>query len=122
MTSPRLAPEQGPAVVSSIPVRSSADARLLRAVLALGVGGFSIGTGEFVIMGLLPEVAGDIGVTIPQAGHVISAYALGVVIGAPLLAVLAAGWSRRRLRIALMAVFAAGNFASALAPGYLSLN
>jgi DHA1 family inner membrane transport protein len=95
---------------------------LLRAVLALGVGGFAIGTGEFVIMGLLPEVARDIDVSIPQAGHVISAYALGVVIGAPLLAVLAAGWSRRTLLIALMAVFAAGNFASALAPGYLSLN
>jgi len=91
-------------------------------VLALAVGGFAIGTGEFVIMGLLPEVAADIGVSIPQAGHVISAYALGVVIGAPVLAVLAAGWRRRALLIALMAVFAAGNFASALAPGYLSLN
>ena len=91
-------------------------------MFALGVGGFAIGTGEFVIMGLLPEVARDIGVSIPQAGHVISAYALGVVIGAPVLAVLAAGWHRRALLIALMAVFAAGNFASALAPGYLSLN
>jgi DHA1 family inner membrane transport protein len=91
-------------------------------MLALGVGGFAIGTGEFVIMGLLPEVARDIGTSIPQAGHVISAYALGVVIGAPVLAVLAAGWRRRALLIALMAVFALGNFASALAPGYLSLN
>ncbi len=91
-------------------------------MFALGVGGFAIGTGEFVIMGLLPEVATDMGVSIPQAGHVISAYALGVVIGAPVLAVLAAGWHRRALLIALMAVFAAGNFASALAPGYLSLN
>jgi DHA1 family inner membrane transport protein len=91
-------------------------------MLALGVGGFAIGTGEFVIMGLLPEVARDIGTSIPQAGHVISAYALGVVIGAPVLAVLAAGWRRRALLIALMAAFALGNFASALAPGYLSLN
>ncbi|MGJ7490856.1 MFS transporter [Variovorax sp. ZT4R33] len=99
-----------------------ADRTLLRAVLALGVGGFSIGTGEFVIMGLLPEVATDIGVSIPQAGHVISAYALGVVIGAPVLAVLAAGWNRRALLIALMGIYALGNFASALAPGYLSLN
>ena len=95
---------------------------MLRAVLALGVGGFSIGTGEFVIMGLLPEVARDIGVSIPQAGHVISAYALGVVIGAPVLAVLAAGWNRRALLIALMGIYALGNFASAMAPGYLSLN
>src|ERR1700757_1209245 len=64
--------------------------RLWPAVWALGVGSFAIGTGEFVIMGLLPEVARDLGVTIPQAGHVITAYALGVVIGAPVLAVLAA--------------------------------
>lgn len=92
------------------------------AVLALGVGGFAIGTGEFVIMGLLPEVARDLGVTIPQAGHVISAYALGVVIGAPVLAVLAAHWPRRMLLVALMALFAAGNLASAMAPGYLSMN
>jgi DHA1 family inner membrane transport protein len=92
------------------------------AVIALGVGGFAIGTGEFVIMGLLPEVAKDIGVSIPRAGHVISAYALGVVIGAPVLAVLAAHWPRRALLIALMALFAVGNLASALAPGYLSLN
>jgi len=92
-----------------------------RAVIALGVGGFAIGTGEFVIMGLLPEVARDIGVTIPQAGHVISSYALGVVIGAPVLAVMAAGWHRRLLLITLMVIFALGNFATALAPGYLSL-
>src|SRR4051794_38142567 len=82
-------------------------------VVALGVGGFAIGTGEFVIMGLLPEVARGVGVTIPQAGHVISAYALGVVIGAPVLAVLGANWPRRALLIALMALFALGNFASA---------
>lgn len=98
------------------------DRTLLRAVLALGVGGFSIGTGEFVIMGLLPEVARDIGVSIPQAGHVISAYALGVVVGAPVLAVLAANWGRRALLMALMVVYALGNFASALAPGYASLS
>lgn len=110
-----------PAHDSAAPAPSS-PVHFLRAILALGVGGFAIGTGEFVIMGLLPEVAKDIGVSIPQAGHVISAYALGVVIGAPVLAVLAAGWHRRALLIALMAVFAAGNFASALAPGYLSLN
>lgn len=113
-----------PADGASLPAAAEAarDRTLLRAVLALGIGGFSIGTGEFVIMGLLPEVAKDIGATIPQAGHVISAYALGVVIGAPVLAVLAAGWNRRALLIALMGVYALGNFASALAPGYLSLN
>ena len=89
---------------------------------AMGIGAFAIGTGEFVIMGLLPEVAKDIDVTIPQAGHVISAYALGVVIGAPVLAVAAATWGRRALLVALMLAFALGNFASAAAPGHLSLN
>jgi DHA1 family inner membrane transport protein len=97
-------------------------ARPGRAMLALGIGSFAIGTGEFVIMGLLPEVAQDLGVTIPQAGHVISAYALGVVVGAPVLAVLAATWGRRALLVALMLVFAMGNFASAAAPGYAWLN
>lgn len=121
MTTTPLSPELDAAASSSVRA-SDADRTLLRAVLALGVGGFSIGTGEFVIMGLLPEVAADIGVSIPQAGHVISAYALGVVIGAPVLAVLAAGWPRRALLIALMGIYALGNFASALAPGYLSLN
>lgn len=121
MTTSALSPELDADASSSVPT-PDADRTLLRAVLALGVGGFSIGTGEFVIMGLLPEVAADIGVSIPQAGHVISAYALGVVIGAPVLAVLAAGWNRRALLIALMGIYALGNFASALAPGYLSLN
>jgi DHA1 family inner membrane transport protein len=105
------------ATLTDIPIGSAR-----RANLAMGVGSFAIGTGEFAIMGLLPEVARDLSVTIPQAGHVISAYALGVVIGAPLLAVFAAGWPRRRLLIALIVAFGLGNFASAIAPGYLSLN
>ena len=91
------------------------------AELALGIGGFGIGTGEFVIMGLLPNVAGNLGISVIQAGHAISAYALGVVIGAPLIAVIAARWPRHRLPLALMACFSAGNFASALAPNYSSL-
>lgn len=124
MPNPQLQPEPGPAFAAGAAPASlsSGDARLMRAVVALGVGGFSIGTGEFVIMGLLPEVARDIGVSIPQAGHVISAYALGVVIGAPALAVLAAGWGRRALLVALMAAYAVANIGSALAPGYVSLN
>jgi DHA1 family inner membrane transport protein len=91
------------------------------AVLALALGGFGIGTGEFVMMGLLPSVAGDFGVAVPTAGHIISAYALGVVVGAPLIAVGAARWPRHRLLLALMICFAAGNLASALSPGYVSL-
>ncbi len=97
------------------------DRHFWPSVVALGVGGFAIGTGEFVAMGLLPEVAREVGTTIPEAGHMISAYALGVVIGAPVLAVLAAHWPRRALLIALMALYAVGNLASAAAPGYVSL-
>jgi DHA1 family inner membrane transport protein len=113
-----------PSLASALPARAAADRErhFWPAVWALGVGSFAIGTGEFVIMGLLPEVARDLGVTIPQAGHVITAYALGVVVGAPVLAVLAANWPRRALLVALMALFAAGNFASALAPGYVLMN
>jgi MFS transporter, DHA1 family, inner membrane transport protein len=91
------------------------------AQLSLAIGGFGIGTGEFVSMGLLPDIARGFHVSIPMAGHVISAYALGVVLGAPLIAVIAARWPRHRLLLALMAFFAAGNFASALAPSYASV-
>ena len=89
-------------------------------ILALACGGFGIGTGEFAIMGLLPDVAREFAVTTPQAGYVISAYALGVVIGAPFIAVLGARASRRNLLLALMAVFSVGNLASAVAPDFWS--
>ena len=68
------------------------------AVLALAMGGFAIGTTEFVTMGLLPQIADGVGVSIPSAGHVISAYALGVVIGAPVLAYYGARLPRRGSR------------------------
>ncbi|AJD40594.1 MFS transporter [Rhizobium sp. SEMIA 4085] len=86
--------------------------------LALACGGFGIGTGEFAIMGLLPNVADTFSVTTPQAGYVISAYALGVVIGAPVIAVLAAKMTRRSLLLLLMGIFAVGNILSALAPTF----
>ncbi len=101
--------------------KPSYDARSIRALVALAVGGFAIGTGEFVIMGLLPNVARDIGVSIPDAGDLISAYALGVTIGAPALAVLVAGWPRRTLLMALAALYALTNFATALMPGYWTI-
>ncbi|MGW4447001.1 MFS transporter [Streptomyces sp. NPDC004682] len=91
------------------------------ALLALAVGAFGIGTTEFVMMGLLPDVADDLHISIPTAGHLVSAYALGVVIGAPLLAALTARMSRRTVLIGLMALFVAGNALSAFAPGYESL-
>ena len=85
---------------------------------ALALGGFAIGTGEFAIMGLMPNVSQDLGVTEPQVGHLISAYALGVVVGAPVLAIIGARFFRRQLLIWLMAFYAVGNLASALAEGY----
>ncbi|MFI6461782.1 MFS transporter [Streptomyces sp. NPDC050538] len=88
------------------------------ALLALAVGAFGIGTTEFVIMGLLPEVADDLHVSIPAAGHLVSAYALGVVIGAPLLAAVTSRMSRRTVLIGLMALFVAGNALSAFAANY----
>jgi DHA1 family inner membrane transport protein len=91
------------------------------AILTLALGGFGIGTTEFVSMGLLPDMARDVSVSIPAAGHVVSAYALGVVVGAPLLAALGAHLPRRTMLIGLMAAFAVGNAASALAPTYGSL-
>ncbi|MEU9157751.1 MFS transporter [Streptomyces sp. NPDC048417] len=91
------------------------------ALLALAVGAFGLGTTEFVMMGLLPDVADDLHISIPAAGHLVSAYALGVVIGAPLLAALTARMPRRTVLISLMALFVAGNALSALAPGYDSL-
>jgi len=91
------------------------------ALFALAMGGFAIGTTEFVSMGLLPQIAAGVGVSIPTAGHVISAYALGVVVGAPLIAVFGARLPRRELLIGLMLVFLFGNAASALATGFTSL-
>ncbi|MBQ0830078.1 MFS transporter [Streptomyces tagetis] len=91
------------------------------ALLALAVGAFGIGTTEFVMMGLLPEVADDLGITVPAAGHLVSAYALGVVLGAPVLAAATAKLPRRTVLIALMVLFVVGNVLSALAPGYASL-
>ncbi|MEV8312809.1 MFS transporter [Streptomyces sp. NPDC059900] len=88
------------------------------ALLALAVGAFGIGTTEFVMMGLLPNVADDLGISIPTAGHLVSAYALGVVIGAPLLAAVTARMPRRRVLIGLMVLFVAGNALSAAAPDY----
>ncbi|MFP2902452.1 MFS transporter [Corallococcus sp. 4LFB] len=87
-----------------------------RALLALSMGGFGIGTTEFATMGILPQIASGLEATIPRSGHVIAAYALGVVVGAPLVAIVTARMSRRALLLLLMAAFTVGNTASALAP------
>jgi len=91
------------------------------AVFALALGGFGIGTTEFVAMGLLPDIAKNLGVTEPTAGHVISAYALGVVVGAPLIASLTARMERKKLLLGLMVVFTVSNLASMFAPTYGTL-
>jgi DHA1 family inner membrane transport protein len=96
--------------------------RTVVAIAALGVGGFAIGTTEFVTMGLLPDIADGVGVDIPTAGHIVSFYALGVVVGAPVIAALSARLPRRALLVALMAAFLVGNAASALAPGFATLS
>ena len=87
-------------------------------LLALAMGGFAIGTTEFATMSLLPFIARGLRVSEPVAGHLVSAYALGVVMGAPTLAVLSARVPRRRLLVLLMGLFAIGNGLSALAPTY----
>jgi MFS transporter, DHA1 family, inner membrane transport protein len=88
------------------------------AILSLALGGFAIGTTEFVTMGLLPQVARGMAVSIPAAGHVISAYALGVVVGAPVIATLGARLPRRALLLGLMVAFVLGNLATAAASSY----
>jgi DHA1 family inner membrane transport protein len=104
-----------------MPVGSAAVPRTTHfglAVLALATGGFAIGTTEFVSMGLLPQIAAGVGESIPATGHAISAYAAGVVVGAPVLAYYGARLPRRGLLMALMVAFVAGNAASAAAGSY----
>ncbi|MDT0567980.1 MFS transporter [Streptomyces sp. DSM 3412] len=88
------------------------------ALLALAIGAFGIGTTEFVIMGVLPEVAGDFDVSIPTAGFLVTGYALGVVLGAPITTALGTRVSRKRMLLLLMALFIVGNLLSAAAPAY----
>jgi DHA1 family inner membrane transport protein len=114
--------DRGPAAIAGVGIL-----RRRLALLALALGGFGIGVTEFVTMGLLPNIAQDL---LPadyavdpeaanaSAGMLVSAYALGVVVGAPTIAALAARWSRKRLLIVLVSVFVAGNLLSALLPSF----
>ena len=92
-----------------------------KALLALGVGGFGIGMTEFVIMGILPDVANSLQISIPQAGHFISAYALGVVIGAPTLTALSGKWPAHKVLLFLMIWFTVFNTLSAFSTNYVTL-
>ena len=90
-------------------------------LLALAVGAFAIGTTEFSPMGFLPEIARDLEISIPRAGMLISAYALGVMLGAPLMTLWLSRYPKRKSLILLMAIFTIGNILATLAPNYLGL-
>ncbi|NEM06317.1 MFS transporter [Geodermatophilus normandii] len=92
-----------------------------RGLLALAIGAFGIGTTEFVVMGMLPEIADGLGVSVSAVGLLISAYAVGVVLGAPTLTALGVRFSPRQTLVALMVVFVVGNALSAVAPTYETL-
>ena len=90
-------------------------------IFALAIASFCIGTTEFVIMGLLPEMAADLGVSIPAAGLLVTGYALGVVVGAPIIALATARLPRKSVLLFLASLFVAGNFFCAVAPDYWTL-
>ena len=85
---------------------------------AMALGSFAIGTGEFAIMGLMPDIASNLQLSEPQVGHAISAYALGVMVGAPTLAIIGARLLRKHMLLLLMALYALGNLATAFAPSF----
>lgn len=89
-----------------------------KSLLSLAVGGFGIGLTEFAMMGILPDVAKDFAISIPQAGHFISAYALGVMIGAPILVMIAGNYPPKKILLALMMAFTVFNGLSIFAPSY----
>ena len=91
------------------------------ALLALTLSAFAIGTTEFVIVGLVPTIAHDLSVSLPSAGLLVSLYALGVAVGAPVLTAITGRWNRKTVLLVLMALFIAGNLMAWLAPGYQSL-
>ena len=90
-------------------------------LIALAMGAFGIGVTEFAPMGMLPGIAADLGVSIPAAGLLVSAYAMGVLLGAPLMSLTTGKIPRRYLLVGLMAIFTLGNLMSALATDYYSL-
>jgi len=117
----RISPQARISRRKPIVTLSFRTSRLPLPILALALAAFAIGTTEFVIMGILPDVAPRSRRIDPSAGLLVSGYALGVAVGAPLLAVLTARWPRKATLITLMGVFVAGNLVSALAPTYYVL-
>ena len=107
-----------PSPVSAEPAPGTSSAWPLA---ALSIGAFGIGTTEFGPMGMLLDIAKGVEVSIPSAGMLVSAYAIGVTLGAPFMTLLLGRWPRRKALVLLMAIFTLGNLLSAMAPGYASL-
>lgn len=99
-------------------VRSQPKEKMPASLMWLTIGAFAIGMTEFLVMGLLPNVASDLHVSIPQAGQIITGYALGVAIGAPILTILTHSIAKKKLLLLLMIIFILGNAFSMLAPTY----
>src|SRR6478609_208610 len=111
----------GALLATVMPDSASSRPRMPMAVYILGLSVFALGTSEFMLSGLLPPIADDMDVSIPKAGLLISAFAIGMVVGAPLLAVATLRLPRRATLVALIAVFGLGQVAGALAPTYAVL-
>lgn len=109
------------ATTCTAPVETAAAPHARWALLALAIGAFGIGTTEFSPMGLLPVIADGVNVSIPTAGLLISAYAIGVMLGAPIMTLAFSRFGKRTALMLLMGIFAVGNLMSALAPGYITL-
>ena len=89
-----------------------------KGLYALSFGTFGLGIAEYIMMSILPDVAADFGVSLPETGHLISAYALGVCVGAPLIVIVTRNWPLRRILFALMGIFIAGNLVTTVSPNY----
>jgi len=107
--------------VQELPPLTRSKGEIGKMEAAMALGSFAIGTGEFAIMGLMPDIASNLQLSEPQVGHAISAYALGVVVGAPALAILGAKLLRKHMLLLLMALYAVGNLATAFAPSFTSM-
>ncbi|MBK5002053.1 MFS transporter [Pseudomonas sp. S31] len=107
--------------VHQAPPLAPSKSTVVKMEAAMALGSFAIGTGEFSIMGLMPDIAHNLNLSEPQVGHAISGYALGVMVGAPTLAILGAKLLRKHMLLLLMALYAIGNLATAFAPSYFGL-
>lgn len=105
----------------NVKLKANAKEKMPASLMWLTTGAFAIGMTEFLVMGLLPNVAADLNVTIPQAGQIITSYALGVAIGAPILTLLTHSIAKKQLLLILMLIFIAGNALSMIAPNYTLL-